>query len=138
MHYRLHYEKFVFCIFTMCPLLRSSRFCHWSISKESVIRFAISLFPTFSLKFHTCAHTGFCIFFVTLLQGMAGNSLLDSSTYMINALTNPNSFGSSVWMIPERKLSLFLHKVQNSLLFILTNISYPSRSLSHFIIWHDK
>lgn len=41
-------------------------------------------------------------------------------------------------MIPDRKLRMLFHNVLNCLLFIVTNISYPSRSLSHFTIWHDN
>lgn len=92
MHYSLHYEKFVFCIFTMCLLLRSSSFCHWSTSKEDLIRFTIFSSPyLFSEVSYMCTHRELCICFVTLLQGMAGNSLLDGGIYMPNALTSPSS-----------------------------------------------
>lgn len=121
----------------LCPLHRSSRFCHWGMSKEYFI-----IFTTFSMPFLSSfkhVHTQHYAFALSLCckECQEIHCWMATYTLLMPRPINPNSFGSSVWMIPERKLSFLLHSVLNSLLFILTNISYPSKSLPHFIIWHD-
>lgn len=136
------HEKSVFCLFTMCPLFKSSRICHWNKSKEYVIRFTISFFHTYSLKFHICAHTELHICCVTHFAAENGRKFIAGWQNML-AL---HSYMTLPWPIPTTLEAAFERCLgENSapsirlswVLFILLTVSSPSWSLSHFIIWHD-
>lgn len=96
-----------FCLFTMCPVFKSSRDRHWSKSKEYFIRFTISLFHYYSLKFHACAHTELYTCCVTHLTAK-NDRKFTAGIMHDSSLINPNNFRSCIWMMPGRTLSSLL------------------------------